>query len=159
VANFEILFLGEIVLLIGLAAVSFFLFRTIAHYNKLTKGTNSGELGKVLEKMIHSNDQMEKSLADFKIELEKINHQAKFHIQKMAIVRFNPFKDTGSDQSFILAMLDETDTGVVITSLHQRGITRWYAKNVKAGKGIDHELSADELNAIKNAQRARPSIT
>lgn len=81
-----------------------------------------------------------------KIELENIHH-----IQKVGLLRFNPFGDTGGDQSFVLAVLDGQSSGVVLTSLHNRGITRWYAKKVKSGKGADHQLSEEEEKAIREA--------
>lgn len=73
------------------------------------------------------------------------------HIQKIGLLRFNPFHDTGGDQSFILALLDSHDTGVVISSLHTRTGTRWYAKGVLSGRGQEHELSNEEQKAIKSA--------
>ena len=72
-------------------------------------------------------------------------------MQKVGILRFNPFADTGGDQSFVFAILDGNDTGIVLTSLHSRSTTRWYAKNVKKGKGVDFDLSQEEEKTIKTA--------
>ena len=81
-----------------------------------------------------------------------IKAKTKNHIQKVGFVRFNPFPATGGDQSFALSLLDETDSGFVLSSLHSRDTTRFYAKTVKNGVGVGHELSKEELKAIKNAQ-------
>ena len=51
-------------------------------------------------------------------------------IHKVGVVRFNPFKDIGGDQSFALALLDGKNSGVVISSLHTREGTRIYSKPV-----------------------------
>jgi hypothetical protein len=83
---------------------------------------------------------------------DTIEKQQQFHIQKIGLLRFNPFKDTGGDQSFILALLDSQDTGVVITALYSRSGTRWYAKRVKKGKGLDHELSDEEKRSLQIAR-------
>lgn len=84
---------------------------------------------------------------------DTIEKDGLYHIQKVGLLRFNPFKDTGGDQSFILALLDAKDTGAVVTALYSRSGTRWYAKKVIEGKGAEHELSGDEKEAIKLANK------
>ena len=41
-------------------------------------------------------------------------------INKLGLVRFNPFDDTGADLSFSLALLNDSGTGIVLTSLWGR---------------------------------------
>ena len=81
-------------------------------------------------------------------------------LQKTSFIRFNPFNDVGGDQSFILVLLDNTNSGVIITSLHNRNNTRIYAKQIKNGQGKPAALSKEEktaLNqAIKNYQPTSP---
>jgi hypothetical protein len=69
-------------------------------------------------------------------------------IEKVSLLRFNPFEDLGSDQSFILCLLDHSHSGVIITSLHHRNFTRIYAKPVKNGEGDKITLSKEEKSAI-----------
>lgn len=78
----------------------------------------------------------------------------KSHLQKMGFVRFNPFNDTGGDQSFCLAILDGHDTGIVISSLHSREQTRIYAKRIVAGKTEGVELSREEAEALNRALKS-----
>ena len=66
-------------------------------------------------------------------------------------VRFNPFKDTGGDQSFIISLVDGNDTGGIISGLYARTGTRWYAKKIVKGKSAEHELSDEEKKALKEA--------
>ena len=82
---------------------------------------------------------------------DKIQKEGLLHIQKIGLVRFNPFKDTGGDQSFILSLVDGNDTGVIISGLYARSGTRWYAKRIVKGKSIEHELSDEEKKALKEA--------
>lgn len=82
----------------------------------------------------------------------KLKEDGLSHIQKVGLVRFNPFKDTGGDQSFILALVDANNTGIVVSSLHTRTGTRWYAKNIIQGKGSEYDLSDDEQKALAGAQ-------
>lgn len=69
-------------------------------------------------------------------------------IEKVNLIRFNPFDDLGGDQSFILVLLDSQNTGVIITSLHHRNFTRIYAKTIKEGQGENITLSKEEKSAI-----------
>jgi hypothetical protein len=68
----------------------------------------------------------------------------------VGLVRFNPFEDTGSNQSFALAILDAGGNGFVISSLHARGGTRIYAKAIDAGRA-DVTLSDEETEAVRRA--------
>lgn len=80
-------------------------------------------------------------------ELETLSQQS---IQKVGIIRFNPFADTGGDQSFAVALLDAAGNGVVLSSLHGRADTRIFAKQVQAGRS-KHALSDEEQDAIRKA--------
>ena len=80
-------------------------------------------------------------------ELETLSQQS---IQKVGVIRFNPFSDTGGDQSFAVALLDAAGNGVVLSSLHGRADTRIFAKSVQAGRS-KHALSDEEQDAIRKA--------
>ncbi len=79
-----------------------------------------------------------------------IDERTRRSLQHIGMVRFNPFDDTGSDQSFAIAMLDDRRDGVVISSLHGRSNTRIFAKPVTDG-GSPHHLSDEEQQAIRIA--------
>lgn len=69
---------------------------------------------------------------------------------KINVTRFNPFENVGGNQSFILTILDQTDSGVILTSLHNRDVTRIYAKTIKNGQAENNTLSKEEKLAIVN---------
>jgi len=79
--------------------------------------------------------------------LEKMANQS---IQKVSIVRFNPFKETGGNQSFAIALLDPQDNGLVISSLFTREGNRIYSKPIENGQS-KYPLSKEELEALKKA--------
>jgi hypothetical protein len=79
--------------------------------------------------------------------LEKMASQS---IQKVGVVRFNPFKETGGDQSFAIALLNSQDNGLVISSLYTRQGTRVYSKPIEAGQS-KYPLSKEEIEALKKA--------
>jgi hypothetical protein len=72
-------------------------------------------------------------------------------VQKVGLYRYNPFDDLGGDQSFSLSILDSTNSGVILTSLHHRNFTRIYAKPVKNGQEDTITLSNEEKSAIVKA--------
>lgn len=78
----------------------------------------------------------------------KENQLTQLNNFKINVTRFNPFNDLGGDQSFILTILDQNNTGAIVTSLHNRDITRVYAKAIKDGEGDNITLSKDEKSAI-----------
>jgi hypothetical protein len=86
--------------------------------------------------------------------LNKLHHElerlAQRSIQRVGVIRFNPFADTGGDQSFAIALLDAEGNGVVLSSLHGRADTRVFAKQVQAGRS-KHALSEEEQDAIRKA--------
>ncbi len=118
------------------------------HYNSLTKGVDPKTLMNALQGIQHSLAQHERQLEVSRSELQKQKEHSILHLQNLTMKRFNPFGDTGGDQSFILAILDGNKDGVVITSLHSRENTRFYIKSVKGGVGIDHPLSEEEQKTI-----------
>lgn len=142
-----------ILVLIGiflwLVVLSLYIYQTSAQYKRLVKGTTKESLSDILDKILNTADAQKKEIDKVRVKLDELGKEGMTHVQKIGIVRFNPFADTGGDQSFVLAILDGTDTGIVLTSLHNRGVTRWYAKNVKEGKGVSHELSEEEIKAIQ----------
>lgn len=71
-------------------------------------------------------------------------------IQKVGVVRFSPFPDTGGDQSFAIALLDPQGNGIVVSSLQGRNESRLFAKQVSAGRSR-HALSEEEQEAIRKA--------
>jgi hypothetical protein len=69
---------------------------------------------------------------------------------RVGLVRFNPFEDTGGNQSFALALLDGRGDGFVVSSLHARAGTRVYAKSISRGTS-EAALSNEEAEALKQA--------
>jgi len=148
----NLLFLILVVILVWLLGLSIFFWRILQHYNKITKGVSEKSLKTVLEDLVKNSELNKKDidyLKEYSLKLEKDGFS---HIQKVGLVRFNPFKDTGGDQSFILSLVDANDTGVIISSLYSRSGTRWYAKSVVGGKAVEHELSEEEKKALKEAK-------
>jgi hypothetical protein len=134
------------------AVLSYILFRAVRHYNKLSDGSGSITLSQVLERLLDSQSVQAKARDKLEKSLRKLEMDAQLHIQRVGIVRYNPFSDTGGSQSFTFALLDRKDNGIVITSLYARSGNRWYIKQVKEGHGIGLDLSREEESAIQKAK-------
>ena len=142
---------GFIVISVWLLVLTILLWRNSSHYNNLVKGAGDKNLKSILDEILIDLEKSKKDLEGLKVLCSKIQKDGLFHIQKVGLVRFNPFKDTGGDQSFVLSLIDGNDTGVVISGLYSRSGTRWYAKKVADGKGVDYDLSEEEKKALKEA--------
>ncbi len=143
------------VIFFWLAFLSVIFYNLYNHYQKLTKGVTKKDLKAILEELLKNFDKEAVRLDDLVKEVQKIHGENVYNIQKMGLVRFNPFSETGGNQSFSLALLDGEDSGLVITSLHSREATRVFAKPVKNGKEAGYEFSKEEIQAIVSAQKAK----
>lgn len=141
------------ILFFWVLVLTFFFLRFYLFYIKIKQGTKEKSLVLILNELLDREKKIEKGLSALDKKLVELDDESQFYIQKVGMLRFNPFNDTGGDQSFILSLLDASDTGVVISSLHTRTGTRWYAKKVVEGKGADHKLSTEEKNAISKAKK------
>ena len=99
---------------------------------------------KKLNELNKQNDILEEAVAD-------LRKQQKYSIQKIGLVRYNPFADDGGNLSFSMALLDDHNNGVVITSMHGRDANRIYAKPIIKSKS-EFTLTKEEELAIKESK-------
>ena len=142
-----------VVLIIWLSLLTVYVVRLSSHYNSLVADSSKRTLQSILEDLLKDVAVTKKDIATLSSKYDTMLKDNQLHIQKIGLLRFNPFKDTGGDQSFILALLDGKDTGVVLSGLYSRAGTRWYAKKIVEGKPVEHELSDEEKQAIKQASQ------
>ncbi len=123
---------------------------------RLTRGEDGESLeavlGAHLEK-VHAVAREVDDLAARSAVLEAVGRKA---VQRVGLVRFNPFEDTGGNQSFALALLDANGDGVVMSSLHARTLTRVYGKAVGGGNA-EAALSDEESEALRQALASGPA--
>lgn len=136
-----------------LLGLSVGLLLILKFFNQLIKKVDKGDLKKVLEKVLATEVENKKTIKMLGKEIDRLEDEGQFHVQKVGLIRFNPFQETGGDHSFSIALLDGKDTGVVLTGLHTRERTRVYAKAIKKGKS-EHELSNEEKKAFTKAKKA-----
>jgi len=115
-------------------------------------------LGKKAKDLEDTIEILEDSIAKLKNAKEKtekdiieINQKLRKSIRGLETIRFNPFPDQGSNQSFAIGILNEDKDGVVISSLYSRERMSIFAKPIKNGKS-EYELSIEEKEALKKAE-------
>ena len=139
-----VLFIGFLILLIRTANLN---KRYREFMLKLGKGKNIEE---DLENYMYRVEKVERQNSELHLICKEMGNQLSGCVQKIGIVRYNAFKDTGSDLSFALALLDEDNTGVVMNGIYSREMSNIYAKPVEKGKS-PYTISEEEKLAIDKA--------
>lgn len=116
------------------------------------QGRKGADLEGLLAEMSKHLREVQSEFTQLRNDVARIDVMAGNAVQKVGVVRFNPFAGggMGSDQSFAIAILDFEDNGVVLSSLHGREGTRIYAKPIVKGES-KHHLSDEENEAIRRA--------
>ncbi len=113
----------------------------------LTQGADGQSLEGVLATHLDTVVHVAHDLDELIARTAMLEGGARLHFGRLGLVRFNPFDDTGGNQSFALAILDANNDGFVVTSLHSRTGTRVYAKAVFDGQS-ETTLGAEEAQAV-----------
>ena len=139
-----ILFIGMVILVWKLCSIN-------KKYKKFLEKLGNGQnIEEDLETYMYRIERVEKQNMDIRNLIETIENTMENCIQKIGIVRYNAFKDTGSDLSFALALLDEKNNWVVLNGIYSREMSNIYAKPVENGKS-KYTLSEEEEQAIQLA--------
>jgi len=116
----------------------------------LTRSGDGGSLEAVLGSHLERVERVARELDEVVARQAVLEGAQRRAFQRVGLVRFNPFEETGGNQSFALALLDAAGDGWVLSSLHARAGTRVYAKAIKAGRS-DAALSDEETAALGQA--------
>ena len=145
----------EIAIFVLLGIITFANIFWIFNTEKRLKRFFLGKKAKDLEETISI---LETDIGKLKIakenterDLIEVNKKLKKSIRGLETIRFNPFPDQGSNQSFAIGFLNEEKDGVVISSLYSRERMSVFAKPIKNGKS-DYELTEEEKKALEKAQ-------
>ena len=146
---------------LNVAILGWLIFLTVKQ-NRLVKkaevifsDTKPEKITEMLKKYFQNIEDVNENHAKLQRVLKKTKKTAELGINKVAFLRYNPFGDVGSDQSFTLCLLNSGEDGFVISSIHSREGTRVYAKPVTKGQS-SYNLSKEEQKAIDIAVGKRP---
>jgi len=152
--NTEIIFLITLAVALISLIISIVLFFKVRKQDRHLASFMAGKEGKDLEHVLieHADSigKIEEDLKDLVKASEYLHKAIQSSVRKVAFERYNPFQGVGGNQSFTIVMLDAFNTGVVISSLHNRDSNRVYAKGIKSGQAM-HNLSEEEERVLKNA--------
>lgn len=136
---------GLVIILIG------WNIRTELRVRKLLMGKNGQSLEATIHDLVNAATELHKRQDDIIAMLEDVDGRVKTSIRGVELIRFNPFEDAGSNQSFAIALLNEEGDGVVLSSLYSRERMSIFAKPVKQ-LSSPHELSDEEKDVITKAK-------
>ncbi len=136
---------------IAILAGALWVWKTEKRLNRFFLGKKAKDLEDtivILEKNIR---ELQTAKEATEKEVNLINKKLRQSIRGLETVRFNPFPDQGSNQSFAIGLLNEENNGVVISSLYSRERMSIFAKPIKGGKS-EYELTNEEKEALKKAE-------
>lgn len=140
-----------IILLIGFAVLIVKFSNLNKRYKNFMEKLGQGKnIEEDLENYMYRVDKVERQNTEISNQVEAIEHNLTSCIQKIGMVRYNAFKDVGSDLSFALALLDEKNNGVVLNGIYAREMSNIYAKPIENGKST-YVVSEEEAKAIEKA--------
>ncbi len=148
-------------LIIGFLAVNLLLFivlislfvklrRTRRLMSKLFSGTNKENIEQQLEQLLGQMEEWKKKQSDQLFLINRLSQRVAGQSGNLAMLRYNAFGESGSDLSFSLALVDDNQNGIVITSIYGREESRMYAKPIEQGKSM-YNLSEEEQAVLKKA--------
>ncbi len=147
-----VLAVGVVALGAWVAVLQVRFVRLQKQYERMMAGVERGNLEEALNQHVDRVREAQQAVTALQVESKRLDWTLRHTAQWMGVVRFNPFRNTGGDQSFAWALLDGEGNGVVLTSLHARDNTRVYCKPLHNWESI-HSLTEEEIEAIA---RARP---
>ncbi len=141
--------------LIGSVTATVLLFR-LRRFRKDLRVLFSGKTGVDLEEIVmrqkESLDALDEEIRKLYGIAEQLYRLGNESLHKAELLRFNPFKEVGGNQSFALALLNGKNTGFVISSIHTREGTRVYAKPIENGAEVkEYPLSDEEKKTVGQA--------
>ncbi|HEY7452215.1 MAG TPA: DUF4446 family protein [Candidatus Limnocylindria bacterium] len=153
-----LLSIAVVVLAVAVVALYRRMAISVAGYRRLTAAGADTSLADTLDRHLDRVEAVDQRLGELDAQYRSLEARSRGSLQHLGIVRFNPFPDTGSDQSFAIALLNDRHNGVVISSLHARSGTRVFAKPVEAGR-TTHALSDEEAAALRIAAEGAPPLS
>ncbi|MBI2022328.1 DUF4446 family protein [Candidatus Daviesbacteria bacterium] len=139
-----------LILFFWLLGLSYIVFKERGFLHRLFPKSQERDIRNKFQEVLDAIEEFKVRDQVLSRNFRELNKEGLSHIQKIEILRYNPYGDTGGDQSFSIAVLDGKLNGVLLTSLHSRASTRLYAKIIKAGKS-ELELSKEEKQVLAQA--------
>jgi|SRR3989304_62648 len=141
---------GAIAVLFAVVGIAFWLIASMQKKWKAVFGPETASRDDAVKELFSRLVRLEEKTASLEPKTKILEDISDVSIQKVGFRRYNPFAETGGDQSFTLSLLDRENTGVVITSLYLREGQRIYGKKIEKGEA-KHSLSEEERGVLEDA--------
>ena len=147
----------EIALLALNAVLIILVLMVLIRYRRLYRAYDRFMRGKDAESLEETILAIGEELQDLRSEdrsnkdaIRVLNKLQRSSFQKFGIVRYNAFKDMGGSMSFACAILDYTNSGMILNTVHSKEGCYLYLKTVDCGR-TDVLLGAEEKEALEQA--------
>lgn len=119
-------------------------------YRKFMRGVNNKNLEELIMGYLDKIDEVKEDSQKLIQAYDELDQRVRGCVQKSSIIRYRAFEDVGSDLSFSIALLNDYDSGLIISGLYGRHESTTYAKPID--KGISrYDLSEEEQQVLKEA--------
>ena len=120
-------------------------------FRKFFAGTKAKNLEDVMIKLGNQMAELKETQIEINKHLVTVDKRLDKSIRSVKAIRFNPFLDAGSNQSFAISFLNDEGDGVVMSSLYARDRMSIFAKPIINGKS-DFELSTEEKEVLEKSK-------
>jgi len=121
------------------------------HYERLSKRTGSHSIDTVLDTLIHEGEKNKFQIDSIKKKIAEMEATSHHMYDRIGVVQFHALGKTEGERSFVVALLNTLRSGIVLNFMYIPDGIRVFAKQIKDGKGVGHELSQEEIEAIQKA--------
>lgn len=125
--------------------------RTEKRLKRFFTGKKARDLEENIITLENNIEKLKSAKENIEKEIIEINKKLRKSIRGLETIRFNPFPDQGSNQSFAVGILNEDGDGVIFSSLYSRERMSVFAKPIKNGKS-EYELTTEEKNVLEKAK-------
>ncbi len=160
IINSNIVYFCFGLLLFSLILLVFFMVLSIKQrklntkYKKFMSGASGGNLEELVLTRFSDIDSLKADSRTINEEINKINENLLITYQKIGVVKYDAFKEMGGKLSFVLALLDKSNNGIILNSVHSsREGCYTYLKEIIKGESF-LELSEEEKKALEQAMKS-----
>lgn len=139
-----------ILILLWLLVLSLLVWKERSYLRQLFPKTGDRDIRNKFKEVLEALEAVEGRNEVLNKNFKELAREGLEYIQRVEVLRYNPYGDTGGDQSFSVVLLNGKLNGLILTSLHSRAGTRIYTKPIKDGKS-ELELSKEEREVLKKA--------
>ena len=139
-----------LIVLVYMIKISMKMSRFIKKYKMFMRGMDGASLERAFAARFNQMDLLEENSRNHMEEIRKIKEVQNITLNKVAIVKYDAFKEMGGKLSFALAMLDKENNGFVMNAIHSSDGCYTYVKEIVKGESYV-VLGEEEKEALRQA--------